>query len=79
MESKMTPHVRLAKDRISKSSRIPESEYLPNASAALIVGTMLTMDRPFDMYRTVVNIFSDSVGTVVVAKSEGETGLYANT
>ena len=46
--------------------------------AALIVGTMLAVDRPLDMYRTVVNIFSDSVGTVVVAKSEGETGLYAD-
>jgi len=49
------------------------------ASAALIVGTMLAVDRPLDMYRNVVNIFSDSVGTVVVAKSKEETGIYANT
>lgn len=49
-----------------------------NDAAILIVGTMLAVDRPLDMYRTVVNIFSDSVGTVVVAKSEGETGLYPN-
>ncbi len=46
--------------------------------AAMIVGTMLAVDRPLDMYRTVVNITSDSIGTVVVAKSEGETGLYPN-
>lgn len=38
----------------------------------IIVGTMLAVDRPLDMYRTVVNIFSDSVGTVVIAHSEGE-------
>jgi len=46
--------------------------------AALIVGTMLAVDRPLDMYRTVVNITSDSMGAVVVAKSEGEKGLYSN-
>lgn len=44
--------------------------------AALIVGTMLAVDRPLDMYRTVVNITSDSIGAVVVAKSEGEKDLY---
>lgn len=38
----------------------------------LIVGSMLAVDRPLDMYRTVVNIFSDSVGTVVIAHSENE-------
>ena len=38
----------------------------------VIVGTMLAIDRPLDMYRTVVNIFSDSVGTVSIAHSEGE-------
>ncbi|MFQ6615308.1 MAG: dicarboxylate/amino acid:cation symporter [Fidelibacterota bacterium] len=47
-----------------------------NAQVALIVGTMLAVDRPLDMYRTMVNVFSDSVGTVVVAKSEGERNLY---
>jgi Na+/H+-dicarboxylate symporter len=46
--------------------------------AALIVGTMLAVDRPLDMYRTVVNITSDSMGAVVVAKSEGEKDLYPN-
>lgn len=39
----------------------------------VIVGSMLAIDRPLDMYRTAVNIFSDSVGTAVIARSEGET------
>ncbi|MEE9190431.1 MAG: dicarboxylate/amino acid:cation symporter [Candidatus Neomarinimicrobiota bacterium] len=44
--------------------------------AAIIVGTMLAVDRPLDMARTMVNITSDSIGAVIVAKSEGETNLY---
>ncbi len=43
----------------------------------LIIGTMLAIDRPIDMFRTTVNIFSDSMGAVIVAKSEGEKNLYA--
>ena len=31
--------------------------------------------RPLDMYRTVVNIFSDSCGAVIIARSEGETDV----
>lgn len=38
-----------------------------------IVGTMLAVDRPLDMYRTVVNVFSDSCGAAIIARSEGET------
>ena len=38
----------------------------------MIVGTMLAVDRPLDMYRGIINIFSDSVGAVVIAHSEGE-------
>jgi Na+/H+-dicarboxylate symporter len=38
----------------------------------VIVGTMLAVDRPLDMYRGLVNIFSDSVGAVIIARSEGE-------
>jgi len=49
-----------------------------HSGAALIVGTMLAVDRPLDMFRTVVNITSDSIGAVVVAKSEGEKDLYSN-
>jgi Na+/H+-dicarboxylate symporter len=42
----------------------------------LIIGAMLAVDRPIDMFRTTVNIFSDSIGAVIIAKSEGETDLY---
>ena len=42
---------------------------------ALIIGTMLAVDRPLDMLRTMVNITSDSIGAAVIAKSEGETIL----
>ena len=43
--------------------------------AAIIVGTMLAVDRPLDMFRTVVNITSDTMGAVIIAKSEGEDVL----
>lgn len=39
---------------------------------ALIIGTMLAVDRPLDMLRTMVNISSDSIGAAVIAQSEGE-------
>ncbi|MEC7641381.1 MAG: dicarboxylate/amino acid:cation symporter [Nitrospinota bacterium] len=38
----------------------------------VVVGTMLAVDRPLDMYRGIINIFSDSVGAVIIAGSEGE-------
>lgn len=52
-------------------------EQLPEAAPALIGGMALlfVFDRPLDMVRTMVNIFSDSVGAVVIAKSEGESPL----
>ena len=37
------------------------------------VGLILAVDRILDMCRTVVNVFSDTCGTIVIAKSEGET------
>ena len=37
------------------------------------VGLILAVDRPLDMYRTVVNVFGDTCGAVVIAKSEGES------
>ena len=43
-----------------------------DAAVAGIIGTMLAIDRPLDMFRTMVNITSDSVGTAIIAKSEGE-------
>jgi len=44
---------------------------LPVEGAALI----LAVDRPLDMLRTVVNVWSDSCGAAVVAASEGELQL----
>jgi proton glutamate symport protein len=41
----------------------------------VIVGSMLAIDRPLDMYRTVVNVFSDSCGAAIIARSEGESGV----
>jgi len=40
-----------------------------------MVGAMLAIDRPLDMYRTAVNVFSDSCGAAIIAKSEGEAGI----
>ncbi len=42
-----------------------------------LVGAMLAIDRPLDMYRTAVNVFSDTCGAAIIAKSEGETNVDA--
>jgi Na+/H+-dicarboxylate symporter len=39
------------------------------------LGLILAVDRPLDMMRTATNVWSDSCGTVIIAKTEGETGL----
>jgi len=49
---------------------------LTDPAAYALVGLMLGVDRPLDMYRTVVNITSDSVGAAVIASSEGERLTY---
>lgn len=46
---------------------------LPLEGAALL----LAVDRPLDMLRTVVNVWSDTCGAAVVARSEGEEGPLA--
>ena len=45
-------------------------------AAYALVGLMLAVDRPLDMYRTVVNITSDSIGAAIIAHSEGEDLAY---
>lgn len=40
------------------------------------VGLILAVDRILDMFRTSVNVWSDSCGTVVIAKTEGEHLAY---
>jgi Na+/H+-dicarboxylate symporter len=39
------------------------------------IGLILAVDRILDMCRTTVNIFSDSCGAVIIARSEGEQGV----
>ncbi|HUP22896.1 MAG TPA: dicarboxylate/amino acid:cation symporter [Thermoanaerobaculia bacterium] len=53
-----------------------EAVGLTDPAAYALVGLMLGIDRPLDMYRTLVNITSDSVGAAVIAHSEGETLTY---
>lgn len=43
---------------------------LPVEGAALL----LAVDRPLDMMRTMVNVWSDSCGAAIIARTEGETG-----
>lgn len=49
-----------------------EAVNLRGPEVDIIVGAMLAVDRPLDMFRTAVNIFSDSCGAAIIAKSEGE-------
>lgn len=44
--------------------------HLPVEGAALL----LAVDRPLDMLRTVVNVWSDSCGAAIISRSEGEEG-----
>jgi proton glutamate symport protein len=39
------------------------------------VGLILAVDRILDMFRTSVNVFSDSCGAVIIARSEGERDI----
>ncbi len=46
-----------------------------NPQAMLIVAAMLSIDRPLDMARTAVNVYSDSCAAAVVARMEGEKAI----
>ena len=52
-----------------------EAINLSGPDVNLIVASMLAIDRPLDMYRTAVNVFSDSCGAAIIARSEGETAV----
>lgn len=54
-----------------------EAVNLRGPEVNLIVGSMLAIDRPLDMFRTAVNVYSDSCGAAIVARSEGETEVDA--
>ncbi len=40
------------------------------------VGLILAVDRILDMFRTTVNVWSDTCGSVIIAKTQGETLKY---
>ena len=42
------------------------------------VGIVYVVDRILDMCRTAVNVMGDSCAAVIIGKSEGESGYYAN-
>ena len=42
------------------------------------IGLILAVDRILDMFRTAVNVFSDSCGAVLVGRLEGEEGILGN-
>ena len=39
------------------------------------IAVILVVDRLLDMCRTAVNVFGDSCGAVIIAKTEGEKGI----
>jgi len=41
----------------------------------VIVAALIAVDRPLDMCRTAVNVFSDSCGAAIIARSEGESNV----
>ena len=45
--------------------------------SAAAIGALYAVDRLLDMSRTAVNVFSDSCGAVIIAKSEGEDQVLA--
>lgn len=54
-----------------------EAVELRGPQVEVIVGAMLAIDRPLDMGRTMVNVFSDTCGAAIIARSEGETAVDA--
>jgi proton glutamate symport protein len=52
-----------------------ESVNLRGPEVDVIVGAMLAVDRPLDMCRTATNVFSDSCGAAIIARSEGEANV----
>ncbi|MDE0597321.1 MAG: dicarboxylate/amino acid:cation symporter [Roseibacillus sp.] len=52
---------------------ILQNSGIPGAETAIVA--LLAVDRLLDMSRTAVNVLGDSCAAVVIAKSEGETGI----
>lgn len=55
------------------NNNLPGGQVIPIEALAII----LVFDRLLDMCRTMVNVLGDSVATVVVARSEGESDVLA--
>jgi len=43
-----------------------------------LIGIVMVTDRVLDMCRTAVNVFSDTCGAAIIARTEGEVGVYAD-
>ena len=58
----------------STSSAKASHDGLARLLLAVNLLLLLAVDRPLDMLRTVVNVWSDSCGAALIARSEGESG-----
>ncbi len=43
------------------------------------VGVIWVVERILDMLRTAVNVFNDTCGTIIIARTEGEATAYSST
>jgi proton glutamate symport protein len=41
------------------------------------IGLILAVDRILDMFRTAINVYGDTCGAVIIAKSEGKSPWYS--
>lgn len=60
----------------SLTRQLHDQGYDPALDLTVGLPMLLVFDRLLDMCRTVVNIFSDSTGAVVIARTQGESNLY---
>jgi len=56
-------------------ANLPDNTLPPDVTLVSAMGLLMVFDRPLDMCRTAVNIFSDSVAAVTIARTEGEQTL----
>ena len=61
---------------VNRAAHLSVVGRIPAACLRIAFATLID-DRPLDMYRTAVNVFSDSCGAAIIARSEGEEGIDA--